>query len=139
VKDGKTISIVNYTFWTASALLKYGKNSIFATAMENGFVNIHFMNWENHLKRGLWLVDFWAEWCSACIAQDKIYHELAERFGDKLHIGKINVSDNRLLADRFGVRNIPFLLLMKNGEIVLQMPGIQSKEYLINQIKRHLS
>ena len=107
--------------------------------MENGFTEINFVNWENHLNHGLWLVDFWAEWCSACTAQDKIYHELAQLFGDKLHIGKINVSDNRLLADRFGVRNIPFLLVMKDGKVITQMPGIQSKEYLISQIKQQLS
>ncbi len=104
-------------------------------AMNKGFVNINFVNWEKYLNHGLWLVDFWADWCTACIAQDKVYEELAETFGDQLHIGKINVSDNRLLADRFGVRNIPFLILMKEGKTVLQMPGIQSKEYLINQIK----
>ena len=106
--------------------------------MGKGFVNINFVNWEKHLNHGLWLVDFWAEWCSACIAQDRVYAELVEMFGDKLNIGKINVSDNRLLADRFGVRNIPFLLLMKEGEIISQMPGIQSKDYLINQIKQQI-
>ncbi len=106
--------------------------------MEKGFVNINFVNWEKKINTGLWLLDFWAEWCTACQAQDKIYAELASLFGDNLSIGKINVSDNRLLADRFGVRNIPFLLLMKEGKIVLQMPGIQSKDYLINQIKQQL-
>ena len=107
-------------------------------AMNRDFVNINFVNWEKHLEGGLWLVDFWAEWCTACTAQDKVYEELARLFGDKLKIGKINVSDNRLLADRFGVRNIPFLLLMKDGKIITQMPGIQSKEYLINQIKKQI-
>ncbi|GMT46073.1 MAG: thioredoxin [bacterium] len=107
-------------------------------AMKKGFVNINFVNWEIRLNSGLWLVDFWAEWCTACIAQDKVYAKLSGLFGDKLRIGKINVSDNRLLADRFGVRNIPFLLLMKEGKITSQMPGIQSESYLINQIKRQL-
>ena len=106
--------------------------------MEKGFVNINFVNWEKKINTGLWLVDFWAEWCSACVAQDKVYAELAKMFGDKLNIGKIDVSDNRLLADRFGVRNIPFLLLVNNGKIIIQMPGIQSKEYLINQIKQQI-
>ncbi len=106
--------------------------------MEKGFVNINFVNWEKKISTGLWLLDFWAEWCTACLAQDKVYAELAGLFGDKLNIGKVNVSDNRLLADRFGVRNIPFLILMKEGKITMQMPGIQSKDYLINQIKQQL-
>ncbi len=106
--------------------------------MNSGFVQINFMNWEQHLQKGLWLVDFWAEWCSACVAQDKVYEEITGEFGDVLRIAKINVNDNRLLADRFGVRNIPFLILMNDGEIVLQMPGIQSKVYLVNQIKNQI-
>ncbi|HDO06706.1 MAG TPA: thioredoxin [Bacteroidetes bacterium] len=106
--------------------------------MEEGFVNINFVNWEARLNSGLWLVDFWAEWCTACQVQDKVYEELAGLFGDKLNIGKINVSDNRLLADRFGVRNIPFLILMKEGKVIMQMPGVQNKSYLINQIKKQL-
>ncbi len=105
--------------------------------MEN-FIQINFVNYEKYLNKGLWLVDFWAEWCSACTAQDKIYEELHYLFQEKLNIGKINVSDNRLLADRFGVRNIPFLLLMKDGKVITQMPGIQSKEYLIHQIKQQI-
>ncbi len=96
------------------------------------------MNWEQHLHRGLWLVDFWAEWCTACVAQDKVYEELALQFKDNLKVAKINVSDNRTLADHFGVRNIPFLMLLKEGEVVMQMPGIQSKIYLINQIKKQI-
>jgi len=106
--------------------------------MKESFVQINFMNWQDHLLRGLWLVDFWAEWCTACLAQDKVYEELALLFQDDVKIAKINVSDNRLLADHFGVRNIPFLLLMNDGEIVTQMPGIQSKTYLINQIKNQI-
>lgn len=96
------------------------------------------MNWERHLNRGLWLVDFWADWCTSCVAQDKIYAEIAEMFDNKVNIAKIDVSDNRTLANRFGVRNIPFLFIMKEGKVITQMPGIQSKEYLISQIKKQI-
>ena len=102
------------------------------------FININFINWEQYVYQGLILLDFWAPWCTACIAQDKIYDEIALMFPDKLKIGKIDVNDNRVLADKFGVRNIPFLVLMKDGNQVLQMPGIESKEYLISQIKKHI-
>ncbi len=102
------------------------------------FIEINFTNWEKHLKEGLILVEFWAEWCSACITQDKIFEEITEELGGNLRIGKVNVSDNRLLAEQFGVRNIPHLVLLKNGETVMQIPGIQNKTHLINQIKKHL-
>jgi len=102
------------------------------------FININFINWEEHINHGLILLDFWAPWCSACIAQDKIYEEIALKFPDELRICKIDVSDNRVIADKFGVRNIPFLLLFKDGEQLLKMPGIESKEYLISQIKKNI-
>jgi thioredoxin 1 len=102
------------------------------------FIDINYVNKDEYIHKGLILLDFWAEWCTACIAQDRIYREIAMMFGDKLKIGKINVSDNRLLSDGFGVRNIPYLILLKDGKPVMQMPGIQSKEYLISQIKKHI-
>ena len=102
------------------------------------FIDINFMNWEKHLKEGLILVDFWAEWCTACLAQDKIYEAIADEFKGSLRIGKVNVSDNRIFADKFGVQNIPFLILLKDGKPMIEMPGIQSKIHLIYQIKKHL-
>ncbi len=105
---------------------------------QNSFININFINWEQHVNTGLVLIDFWAPWCSACIAQDKIYDEIALIFTKKLKIGKIDVNDNRILANKFGVRNIPFLILMKDGKQVLQLSGIENKEHLISQIKKYL-
>ncbi len=105
---------------------------------KSAFININFINWQQHVNSGLVLLDFWAPWCSACIAQDKIYDEIALMFPDNLKIGKIDVNDNRVLADKFGVRNIPFLVLMKDGKQVMQMSGIESKEYLISQIKKNI-
>lgn len=106
--------------------------------MNGRFIDINFVNWQRYLQQGLWLVDFWADWCTACIAQDKIYEEISAVFGNQISIGKINVGDNRLLSDQFGVRNIPFLLLMKDGETKVGMQGIQSKAYLISQIKKQI-
>jgi thioredoxin 1 len=102
-------------------------------------VNINFLNWEQETAEGLVLLDFWAEWCSACVAQDKVYHEIKEKYGDKIKIGKIHVGDNRVLSELFGVKNIPYLILLKNGKRVMQMPGIQSKEYLFSQIEKNIN
>jgi thioredoxin 1 len=106
---------------------------------EPEFVNINFVNWEQETAKGLVLLDFWAEWCSACVAQDRIYKEIKEKYGDKIKIGKIHVGDNRVLSDKFGVRNVPYLILLRDGKPVMQMPGIQSKEYLFSQIEKYIN
>ncbi len=103
------------------------------------FTTINLVNWEEHLRKGIWLVDFWAEWCSACVAQDRLYHELQSRYGERLNVGKINVNDNRVLSDQFGVRNIPFLLLMKDGSIISRFDGTINTMQLSNQIEKLLS
>lgn len=105
---------------------------------EEYFTNINFVNWEDHINDGFLLLDFWAEWCSACVAQDKIYEVLAQKYSGKLKIGKIHVGDNRMLSDKFGIMNIPYLILMKNGKEVARMQGIESREYLEGLIEKEL-
>jgi len=105
---------------------------------KEAFVNINFVNWEEHVNSGLVLLDFWAEWCSACMAQDKYYEELAEKYAGKLKVGKIHVGDNRFLSDKFGVRNIPYIILMKEGKEIARMPGVESKESLEGMIEKEI-
>jgi thioredoxin 1 len=112
--------------------------SLRAQMGKSAFIEVNFINWEQHVNNGLILIDFWAPWCSACVSQDKIYNEIAITFHDKLRIGKVDVNDNRVLANKFGVINIPHLILFKDGIQIMQLPGIESKEYLISQIKKHL-
>lgn len=101
-------------------------------------IEINFMNWEKHLKEGIILLDFWADWCTACIAQDQIYKSLAKELKGSLRIGKINVSDNRSLAEKFGVQNIPQIILLKNEVELIRFQGIQSKSQLMNQIEKYI-
>jgi thioredoxin 1 len=105
---------------------------------EGRFITLNFINWEDHIYDGLILLDFWAEWCTACVAQDKYYDELLVKYSDKLKIGKIHVGDNRVLSDKFGVRNVPYLILMNKGNEIARMPGIQSKEYLMGLIEKEI-
>ena len=107
--------------------------------MNEEFTAVNFLNWEKETQQGLVLLDFWADWCTACTTQDKIYQEIAQKYDGKIKVAKIDVNDNRVLANQFGVRNIPFLILLKEGKVVLQMPGIQSKEYLFSQIEKQIN
>lgn len=85
------------------------------------------------------LIDFWAEWCGPCKAVAPILEELAAHYGDRLCVAKINVDTEREIPTKFGIRNIPTLMLFKNGEVVATKVGAQSKTQLIAFIDQHLA
>ena len=64
------------------------------------------------------LVDFWAEWCGPCRMVGPIIDELSNEYEGKAVVGKVDVDNNQKFAAKFGVRNIPTVLLFKNGELV---------------------
>jgi thioredoxin 1 len=76
------------------------------------------------------LVDFWAEWCGPCRMLSPIIDELAAEFAGRVKVGKLNVDQNSSIAERYGIRGIPTLIIFKSGDIVEQIVGVQSKEAL---------
>ena len=95
-------------------------------------------NFNDTIANGVTLVDFWAEWCGPCRMQLPILEEVSEEIGEKATVGKINVDHELELAQRFGVQSIPTLILFKDGEIVDNMVGVQSKETLVDKINNAL-
>jgi len=82
------------------------------------------------IKSGVTLVDFWAPWCGPCQMQGPIVDKIAEAYGDKATVGKINVDDNPETAAKFGVMSIPTIIIFKDGEKVKQFVGVQSEDTL---------
>lgn len=82
------------------------------------------------------LVDFWAVWCMPCQMLTPVIEELAENFGDKVVIGKLNVDDNRETAMKYQVMSIPTVALFKGGEIVEKFIGVQPKQVYEEAIKK---
>lgn len=85
-----------------------------------------------------YLVDFWAPWCKPCLALTPVIEELAGEYGDKLKVGKINVDDHQEVAQRFGISAIPTLLLLKDGQLVERVQGVEKKDTLKARIDRHV-
>ncbi len=73
------------------------------------------------------LVDFWAEWCAPCRAIAPIVKELAEQYGDKVKVVKINIDDSPQTPGTYGIRSIPTVLAFNNGQVVSQLTGARPK------------
>jgi thioredoxin 1 len=76
------------------------------------------------------LVDFWAPWCGPCHVMAPVIDQLATEFVGRATVGKVNVDEQRALAQQYGIRSIPALLVFKQGHVVEQAVGITSKQVL---------
>jgi thioredoxin 1 len=76
------------------------------------------------------LVDFWAEWCGPCKMIAPVLDELANEYGGKVKIAKVNIDEHQNLAAQYRVTAIPTLLVFKGGQVVEQMVGAKSKRDL---------
>ena len=85
---------------------------------------------------GLCLVDFWAPWCGPCRMQGPIIDELASELTD-VHVYKLNIDENPDTTQRLGVRSIPTMFLMRDGEIVETIVGLHTKEQLLEVINSY--
>jgi thioredoxin 1 len=84
------------------------------------------------------LLDFWAEWCGPCRMLTPIVNELHTEFEGRAVIGKVNVDDNAGITAKYGIRNIPTILVFKNGEVVDKIVGTTSKSKLADILNRHV-
>ena len=80
------------------------------------------------------VVDFWAPWCRPCVAISKSLGELAEEFGDRLLVAKINTDENPEATRKYGVMSMPTLLMFRKGEVVNSLIGSRPKATLRNAL-----
>jgi len=85
------------------------------------------------------LLDFWAEWCGPCKMIAPILDEIATEYKDKLRIAKIDIESNPQTPPKYGIRNIPTLILFKNGKEEERVVGATSKEAISRMIEKHVS
>jgi thioredoxin 1 len=80
------------------------------------------------------LVDFWAAWCGPCKMLAPVVEEVANEVSDKMVVGKLNVDENPVTAQKYGIMSIPTLLVFKNGQVVKQLVGYMSKRDLMDRL-----
>lgn len=76
------------------------------------------------------LVDYWAEWCGPCKMIAPVLEEVAEEYGDKIQVAKLNIDENPNTPPKYGIRGIPTLMLFKNGNVEATKVGAVSKSQL---------
>ena len=89
-------------------------------------------------KKGVALVDFWAEWCGPCRMIGPVIEELAAEYDGKALIAKVDVDENAELSQQYQVRSIPTILILKDGEVVDKHVGVASKKQLMDKIEAQL-
>lgn len=80
------------------------------------------------------LIDFWASWCGPCRMLSPVISEIAEEFGDKVKVCKVNVDQEGDLAAAFHVSSIPTLVVLKDGKITNSMVGVRPKAQIVGMI-----
>lgn len=93
---------------------------------------------KNVKEHTLTLIDFWAAWCGPCRALAPTIEELAKEYAGKIFVGKLDVDENPMTAERFQVYSIPTVLIIKDGKEVDRIVGCVPKDYIVTALKKYV-
>ena len=77
------------------------------------------------------LIDFWATWCGPCRMMAPVVEEIANEVGEKAKVCKLNIDENKEIAEKYDVMSIPTFIIIKNGKVAATTVGVQAKENII--------
>ena len=89
-------------------------------------------------QKGVFFVDFYADWCGPCKISGPIIDKLADEYQGKLTFGKVNVDENQATSQKYGVMSIPTVVVLKDGQGVDRMIGFAGEEGYVKMIKKAL-
>jgi len=92
-------------------------------------------NFEKTTEIGISLIDFWAPWCAPCKILAPTINDLANEYGERINICKMNVDDNRVTSSNLKIRSIPTVIITQNGQVVGHFVGVKPKYVYAKAIK----
>ncbi len=95
-------------------------------------------NFDTEAGKGVVLIDFWAPWCSPCLMQGPIVEKVAAAMAGQVKVGKCNVDEAPNTSERFEIRSIPTLIILKDNQEVERFVGVQREADLISTLKKHI-
>jgi thioredoxin 1 len=129
------ISVVIVAFFYIAYSFRQMKNAP-ATSDNEKIKILTSQNFQNQIKEGITLVDFWAEWCMPCKMMIPILNNVADELEENTSVGKLNIEDHQDVAAKYQVRSIPTMILFKNGNEIKRYIGVKPKEFLLNEINK---
>ncbi len=102
------------------------------------YIELNSGNFDEVTKNGVSLVDFWAPWCGPCRMLAPVIDDLASEYAGKANICKVNTDEEGELGQKYGIRSIPTIIFMKDGEIIDQVIGATTKSVLVDKINQLL-
>lgn len=130
---GLLLAFIVWFFFRSRKLL-----SSMNAAPSEKLVQLNDKNFKNQISKGVVLVDFWAEWCQPCKILGPVISEIADEMSDKAKIAKLDVERNQRAAQEMGIRNIPTVILFKNGKVQEKIIGVKPKRTYVKAIEAAL-
>lgn len=103
-------------------------------------IDITDATFENEVLKSesITVVDFWAPWCGPCRKMGPVLDEIAEDFGGKIKVAKINTDENLKIAKEYQISGLPSIVIFKNGEAKETLVGLMPKSAIVSNIEKHL-
>jgi len=129
---GLIIVAFGIVIFTAQAKMK----NIPLVADNEKIMTLTDKNFQQETKNKVVLIDFWAAWCAPCRMMAPVLNDVATELSGNMQVGKVNIEQYQSLAQKYKVRSIPTLILLKNGVEVNRFVGVKSKDFLLQQIQK---
>ncbi len=127
---GAFIIVFGMLFLIARARMK----NIPPVENHKNIITLTDVNFQHQTKNRIVLVDFWASWCAPCRMMAPVLNDVADELTGNAYVGKVNIEQYQALAQKYQIRNIPTMILFKDGKEVNRIVGVRSEQYLLQQI-----